>query len=104
MNHLVGGILVLVLALSEGAAEEGQDKQPATPEQEYKALLKQYNDAFQEYTRAFRAAKTPQDREKAVREKYPRPDRFASKILELVEKHPRAPFAEDALVWILTSE
>jgi DnaJ-domain-containing protein 1 len=43
------------------AEDEGQGKQPATPEQQYKALLKTYNDAFQEYAKAYREAKTPED-------------------------------------------
>jgi DnaJ-domain-containing protein 1 len=51
------------------AADEGQDKQPATPEQQYKALLKVYNDAFQEYAKAYREAKTPEEQQKVVQEK-----------------------------------
>src|SRR5205807_3553202 len=68
------------------------------------AQLKEYNDAFQEYAKAFREAKTPQDRQKVIQEKYPRPDKYASKVLELAEKNPKAPFAEEALIWILTNE
>src|SRR5215467_14327487 len=105
MNRLIRGILVLVLGISVMAAEDkGQDRKPTAPEQQYKALLKEYNDAFQEYAKAFREAKTPQDRQKVIQEKYPRPDKYASKILELVEKNPNEPFAEDALIWILTNE
>src|SRR5215813_162619 len=105
MRCMDAGILVLVLGMLVVAAEdEGQNKQPATPEQQYKALLKQYNDTFHEYAKAFREAATPQDRQKVVQEKYPRPDKYASKILELVEKNPNEPFAEDALIWILTNE
>jgi hypothetical protein len=105
MRRIVAGILALVLGMSVVAAEdEGQDKQVSTPEQQYKALLKEYNDAFQRYAQAFRAAETPQDRQKVAQEKYPRPDKYASQILELVEKNPKAPFAEEALIWIVTSE
>src|SRR5262245_31272866 len=105
MNRIVGGILVLVLGLSVPAAEdEGQDKKPATPEQQYQALLTEYNDAFQDYAKAFREAKTPQDRQKVVQEKYPRPDKYASKVLELAEQNPKAPFTEEALIWIMTNE
>src|SRR5262249_46497483 len=94
-----------VLGMAMGAAEDdGRDRQPATPGQQYQALLKEYNDAFQEYAKAFRAAQTPQDRQKVVREKYPRPDRYASKALELVEKNPKEPFAEEALIWVVTNE
>jgi len=105
MDRSVTGILVLVLGISVVAAEDkGQDRKPATPEQQYRELLKEYNNAFQVYARAFREAKTPQDRQKVIQEKYPRPDQYASKVLELVEKHPREPFAEEALIWIVTNE
>jgi hypothetical protein len=105
MDRMVGGILVLVLGISVVAAEdEGQDKQPATPEQQYTALLKEYNDAFQEYATAFREAETPQDQQKVIQEKYPRPDKWASKFLELAEKNPKEPFAKEALIWIVTNE
>ena len=105
MHPIVAGTLVLVLGMSVVAAEDkGPDKQPATPEQQYQALLKEYNNAFQEYAKAFRAAETPQDRQKVVREKYPGPDQYASKVLELVEKNPKARFAEEALIWVMTNE
>jgi hypothetical protein len=76
----------------------------ATPEQQYQALLKQYNDAFEEYAAAFRAAEMPQERERLIREKYPRPDAWAGKFLELAQNNPKAPCAEEALIWIVTSE
>src|SRR5207302_9322447 len=102
---LWGGILVLVLGMAVVAAEgEGQDKQPATPEQRYQALLKKYNDAFQEYAKAYREAKTPEEQQKVVQEKYPWPDKYASKFLELAEKHPKDPVAEAALIWVMTNE
>jgi len=105
MDRIVGGILVLVLGMAVvAAADEGQGKQPTTSEQQYKALLKTYNDAFQEYAKAYREAKTPEEQQKVVQEKYPWPDKYASKFLELAEKNPKEPFAEEALIWILTNE
>ena len=105
MGRIVGGILVLLLGLSRMAAQgEGQGEQQATPEGEYKALLQQYNNAFEEYARAFREARLPEDRQKVIEEKYPRPDKWAVKFLELAEKNPQEPLAEESLIWILTSE
>ena len=105
MGRIVGGILVLLLGPS-GIAAPGErlSKQEATAEGQYKALLQQYDDAFQEYARAFREAKLPEDRQKVIQETYPRPDNWAMKFLELAEKNPREPFAEEALIWIVTSE
>jgi AhpC/TSA family len=105
MDRIVGGILVLVLGMAVVAAEdEVLDKQPTTAEQQYKALLKEYNDAFQEYAKADREAKTPEEQQKVVQENYPWPDKYASKFLELAEKNPKEPFAEAALIWIMTNE
>ena len=94
MFRIMGGVLLLLLALPGARAADDPKDKPGKAEEQYKALLKEYNDAFQEYAKAFRAAETPQDRQKVVQEKYPRPDRYASKVLELVEKNPKGPFAE----------
>src|SRR5262249_21146652 len=105
MHRIVGGVLVLVLGLAAVAAEaEGQDGQPATPQQQYQLLLKEYNDAFREYAKAYGEAKTPEEQQKVVQTKYPWPDKYASKFLELAEKHPKGQVAETALIWILTNE
>ncbi len=104
MFRIVGGVLSLLLALPGARAADDPKDKPDKPEEQYQALLKEYNDAFQKYAKAFREAKTPQDRQKVVQEKYPRPDKYASKFLELAEKNPKAPFAEEALIWIVTNE
>jgi hypothetical protein len=105
MDRVAGGILVMLVSLPVVAAEDkGRDWKPAAPEQQYRELVKQYNDAFEEYASAFREAQLPEEREKAIREKYPGPEKWAAKFLELAEKNPREPFAEEALIWIITSE
>jgi AhpC/TSA family len=105
MDRIVGGILVFLLGMTVVAADdEDQDKQSATPEQQYKSLLMEYNDAFQEYATAYRKAKTPEEQQQVVQEKYPWPDKYASKFLELAAKNPKEPFAEAALIWIMTNE
>src|SRR5262245_23876645 len=105
MHRIVGGVLVLVLGMAAVAAEaEGQDWQPATPEQQYQVLLEEYNDAFQEYAKAYGEAKTPEEQQKVVQTKYPWPDKYASKFLALAEKHSKGSVAEAALIWIMTNE
>src|SRR5262249_17382871 len=86
------------------AATEAQAGQASGPRRKYQALLDEYNNAFEEYARAFREAKLPQDREKVIQERDPRRGKWASKFLELAEQNPNEPFAEEALGWILTSE
>src|SRR5262249_2602668 len=78
MHRIVGGVLVLVLGMAGAETEaEGQDRQPATPEQQYQALLKEYNDAFQAYAKAYAEAKTPEEQQAVVQSKYPWPDKYA---------------------------
>ena len=95
MGSVVGAVMVLLLNMAADTA---------TSEQKYQTLLKQYDDAFEDYARAFRVAELPQERERLIREKYPRPDMWAGKFLELARSNPKAPWAEDALIWIMTSE
>ncbi len=93
MDRMVGGILVLVLGLSLAAGQEAQDK-PATPAEQYKALVKEYHDARADIAKA----KTDEERKKAIE----RRDRIPPRFLELAEKNPKDPIVVDALfdmVW-----
>src|SRR5262249_61399002 len=92
MDRIVAGILALVLGMAVVAAEdEGQDKQPGTPEQRYTGLLKKYNDAFQDYAKAYREAKTPAEQQKVVEGKDRWPAKYASRFLALARRHPTEP-------------
>ena len=62
MGRIVEGISVLVLGLSLAAGQEAQDK-PATPAEQYKALLKEYQAASQDI---FSRAKTDEERNKML--------------------------------------
>jgi hypothetical protein len=87
MRRTVGGIVALLLALPALADDKPKD-QP-TPEEQYKALVKDYSDAL-------RQVKTLQERNKLVQETAP-------KFLELAEKNPKDPVAVDALVWVVNN-
>jgi hypothetical protein len=96
MRRIVGGALVLVLGLSLAAAGgESQDK-PATPAEQYQALLKEYQDA------SSGGAPSDEERMKLIGRVYKRRNELALKFLELAEKNPEDPVALDALtqaVW-----
>jgi hypothetical protein len=96
MNRIVGGILVLVLGLSEAAAEAGQDK-PATPAERYQALAKEFNDAAHAY---YLKATAGEEQSEALARLEKLPPRF----LELAEKNPQDPVALDALVQVVNAE
>jgi hypothetical protein len=86
---------VLIAADPPKAAEK-------SPAEQYQALLKQYNDANQEFSKLYQEAKTDEAREKVFREKYPQPDRYAGDFMALAAKYPKDPAAVDALVWVAT--
>jgi hypothetical protein len=92
MQRIVVGILVVMPGLSLAAAEgEGQDK-PATPAEQYKALLKEYQVA------SSGGAASDEERMKLVGRVFKLRYQFALKFLELAEKNPRDPIAPDALI------
>ena len=95
MHRNVGGILILVLGLSVAAEDRGRDK-PATPTEQYQALLKE----FYEATRIHFTATTDEERNKAVT----RVDKLTPRFWELAEKNPNDPIALDALVQVVAQE
>src|SRR5262245_58523645 len=88
----MGAIVVSVLSLAMALPRNG----PAQPADEYKALLKEFSDAAQ----ANWTATTDEGRRRAAARVEPLPLR----LLELVEKHPTAPWALDALTHVITQE
>jgi hypothetical protein len=91
MSRTVGGILVLVLALSAAAAREDPDK-PTTPAEQYKALLKEYQ------TAASGGDGTDEGRRKIIAHVDSLRDSLGRRFLELAEKNPSDPIAVDALI------
>src|SRR5262249_597250 len=97
MNRIGGGILILVLGLSMAAAQDPGKGKPATPAEQYKALLKEYQVASQDlYSRA----KTDEERNKLL----PRVAKFPLRFLQLAEKNPKDPIAPDVLVQVVNLE
>src|SRR5207302_2500535 len=95
----VFGLLVLAPAIR---AEKPEDRpNTATPKAEYDALVKEYQDAQQEFFKLYEAAKTQEERDKLFKEKYPSPDKYADRFLKLAEKYKKQPVAGDALIWVL---
>src|SRR5262249_9198224 len=91
MRRAAGGIVVLVLGLSAAADGKGQD-QPATPAEQYKALLKEYQNA------SGGGALSDEERMKFVGAVFKLRNKLAQKFVELAEKNPKDPVALDALI------
>jgi hypothetical protein len=102
MYRIVGGVLALLLAIPAAWAEDKPKDKPPTPAEQYKALLKEYQDAMNAYFAEVRKAQTPEERLKAY-EKFPKADKLAPKLLALAEKNPKDPIALDALIWVMAN-
>jgi len=85
-----------LICASLAAQDDGQNAS-ATPEEQYQALVKEWQDASNAFSLR---AKTDEERGKALA----RVDRLPLQILELVEKYPQDPISLDALVLVVTQE
>lgn len=93
---LTGALALLVLWPAIRAGDDQKDK-PSTLAEQYEALVKEYQQAQQDYMKEMRAAKTAEERQKIVQDKFPK---FVG-FLELAKKAPKDPAALDALIWIV---
>ena len=99
-------VLILLAAVSSALTADDNDKTllPAsTPAGQYEALVNEYQKAQQEFSSAYTAAKTDEEREK-LSSKYPQPKAYLRRFLELAQKHPKDPVAFDALAWVVTND
>ncbi len=92
----IGPLLLLCNALSLRAADL------ASPADQYRALVKEYNAAAQEYSQAYREAKTDAERKQVTDQRRPQPQKLTGRFMELAGKNPADPVAVDALIWVAT--
>jgi hypothetical protein len=93
MQRILGGILVLMLtARAVAAVGDGQDK-PATPAEQYKSLLKEYD-----LVSSSGVPLTDAERLKFIGQVYKHRNALALKFLELAKKNPDDPIALDAVI------
>src|SRR5262245_3203369 len=97
MIRIASGFLALLALLP--ALQARVKAESPTPQQQYQALLKEYDKAMS----AYQKAKTPEAKGKVFQDKYPQPDKFAPRFLELAEKNPNDPASVEALAWIITN-
>jgi hypothetical protein len=101
MSRITGGVLALVLVTPALWGEDKAKDKPATPAEQYQALLQEYQEATKAFVEAFRNAKTGAEQMK-VRESQDPKKVLAPKFLALAEKYPDDPLAIDALLWVVT--
>jgi hypothetical protein len=100
MTRTLAGPLVL-LALVPALRALDEPKKPQTPAEQVRALEREFREQQQAFQKAFREAKTQEEKQKAFTEKYPQPAKLAPRFLEVAEKNPKDPAAVDALVWVV---
>jgi hypothetical protein len=105
MRHILIGVLgVLAFAPATWALDEspGAPKAEAdSPRARFESLQKEYNQAQQEFSAAYSKATTDEERQKAFESKYPAPQKYVPRMIELAESAPADPVAVDALVWVV---
>ena len=96
-------VLLVSLAVFIGTSRAGEDKQTSqSPAEAYKALVARYRKAQTDFFKAYRAAKTQEEKLRVFRESYPKPADFARQFMKIAEEHPDDPAAVQALVWVIT--
>src|SRR5262249_18323290 len=88
MDRIVSAALVLMLGLAVATAED----KPATPTEQYKALLKEYQ------TASTGGDGSDEERKKIIARVDKLRDKLSLKFLELAKTHPKDPIAVDALI------
>jgi tetratricopeptide (TPR) repeat protein len=95
---------LLALAPATWAREKPPDEKKApaqSPKQRYEAIVGDYQKAQQAFSEAYQKAKTEAEQSKVFEQKYPKPETFAGRFLDLAREAPDDPSAVDALVWIV---
>jgi hypothetical protein len=100
----IGLLTLLLLWPAARAADDPKDKpdkKPATPTEEYQALVKEYQNKEAAFYKAYGEAKTDEEREKVFNEKYPKAQDFAKRFLKLAEDNAKEPVGFDAADWLV---
>src|SRR5262249_55721656 len=97
MRVVVAGFVVLLLAGPATRGDDDPDKKPPSPKAQYDALVKEHSAAQQAYFAAVGKAKTPEDRQKLMKQEAPKLEKVLAKFLDLAKKHPKDAVAVDAL-------
>jgi hypothetical protein len=96
---------VPLLALSVACARnvpklESADETSKDLKARYKQVKRQYETAMQEFARDYQKA-TTEEEEKKLANRSPQPEKYAERILQLVEKEPTDPAAVEALITVI---
>ena len=97
---LAASLAVLVFMPVLRAADEPPDK-GKTPRERYQALFQEHQNAMQQFMDVYQKAKNDEERSKLFQEKYPQPQSYGRRFLEIADSAPRDEAAIDSLIWIV---
>jgi tetratricopeptide (TPR) repeat protein len=100
MYRIAAVVLLLLPALPAARAD---DTPKQTPEEQCQAMAKDYQAKLEAFQKALQDARTLQERQQVMRDKYPQPNKLAPKFLALAEKNPKDPVAAEALAWVVSN-
>jgi hypothetical protein len=105
MRRISIGLLTLLLFWPAVRAaddpKDKPDKKPATPAEEYQALVKEYQGKEAAFYKAYGEAKTDEERQKIFDDKYPKAQEFAKRFLKLAEDNAKEAIGFDAADWLV---
>lgn len=103
----VGPIVLALLAIApaswaqEKPPDGPKEKAAPSPRQRFEAIVGDYQKAQQEFSKAYQEARTEAEQSKVFEQKYPKPETFAGRFLDLAREAPDDPAAVDALALIV---
>ena len=97
-----GWLLAASIACVPGCQEAGRSPdRGGSATSRVEALRKEYDDAYEAFSRKYQAAKDDGERQELVAAEYPRPERYAPRFLALASEAGGDPAAIDACAWVL---
>src|SRR5262245_56589770 len=104
MGSAILGGLVSLLWLAAVGSWAADEPTPSTPAEKYRALVKAHEQAQEEFSKAYSAARTDEERQRVSKELGPKstPDHYAGKFLALIRESPKDPATLDAFRWMLS--
>lgn len=92
-------MLTAVVFVMAVRAEDDRKEDSESVSASVQTLIKEYQQAQRDFSTDYRQAKTNEERQQVLKAR-PTPDVFAQRFLSIVEDHPSAPAAVDALAWV----
>jgi len=97
-------ICLWALTVSVAIASRGQTTAPsgAAAEKEFRQVAQDFDKSMEEFSKAYQGAKTDAERQKIFSDLYPKPQKYADRLLAIARENPKSGVALDSLVWLIS--